>query len=375
MRVLLTGGGTAGHINPALAIAETIRQNDPGAVIEFVGIRNGKEADLVPREGYKLHFVRSMGIKRSLSPSNIKAVWMAYTSPKAKETQKILDDFRPDIVIGTGGYASWPIMKAAAKRGIPTAVHESNAIAGMTVKQLQKHVDRIWVNFERTVQDLKHKEKAVRVGNPLRAQFGGISKERARQELGLKDGEILLLSFGGSLGAENVNRAVLELMERFTAEHPDIIHVHATGKRDFETVSTLFEQKGLNRYPNCRIFDYIYQMPLYMSAADIVISRAGAMTLSELAQLKKTSILIPSPNVVDNHQFKNAKALADANAAVLVEEADFEKGALLLAVESLFSSQIKRQALQSNIAAFADPDANAHIWKEIQSLIAKAKTK
>jgi len=162
-------------------------------------------------------------------------------------------------------------------------------------------------------------------------------------------------------------------MEKFTAEHPDIIHVHATGKRDFEEISTLFEQKGLNQYPNCRIVDYIYQMPLYMSASDIVISRAGAMTLSELAQLKKTSILIPSPNVVDNHQFKNAKALADANAAVLVEESEFEKGTLLLAVESLFSSQLKRQTLQSNIEAFADPDANAHIWKEIQSLIAKAK--
>lgn len=373
MRVLLTGGGTAGHINPALAIAETIRQNDPGAVIEFVGIRNGKEVDLVPREGYKLHFVHSMGIKRSLSPSNIKALWTAYTSPKAKETQKILDDFHPDIVIGTGGYASWPIMKAAADRGIPTAVHESNAIAGLTVKQLQKYVDRIWVNFEKTVEELKYKNKAVRVGNPLRAQFGGISKESARRELGLKEGEMLLLSFGGSLGAENVNRAVLELMEKFTKEHPEIIHVHATGKRDFEEISKLFEEKGLHKHPNCRIVDYIYQMPVYMSAAELVISRAGAMTLSELAQMKKTSILIPSPNVVDQHQLKNAKALADANAAVLVEEKDFEKDALLLAVEALFSSPTKRMALQCNVEAFADRDANEHIWREIQQLISKSK--
>ena len=374
MRVLLTGGGTAGHINPALAIAEIIKQNDPDAVIEFVGIQNGKEADLVPREGYKLHFVQSMGIKRSLSLSNVKALWMAYHSPKAKETQKILDDFRPDIVIGTGGYASWPIMKAAAMRGIPTAVHESNAIAGMTVKRLQKHVDRIWVNFESTVNDLKYKQKTVRVGNPLRAQFGGISKADARRELGLREGEMLVLSFGGSLGAENVNRAVLELMESFTKEYPNVIHVHATGKRDYEAVAKGFEEKGLGQYPNCRIVDYIYRMPVYMRAADIVVSRAGAMTLSELAQLQKTSILIPSPNVVDNHQFKNAKALADANAAMLVEEKDFDSGALQLAVEALLTSPRKRLALQSNIASFSDPDTNGHIWNEIQALIQKSES-
>jgi UDP-N-acetylglucosamine--N-acetylmuramyl-(pentapeptide) pyrophosphoryl-undecaprenol N-acetylglucosamine transferase len=374
MRVLLTGGGTAGHINPALAIAEIIKQNDPSAVIEFVGIRTGKEADLVPREGYKLHFVRSMGIKRSLSPSNVKALWLAFRSPKLKETQAILDDFRPDIVIGTGGFASWPIMKAAADRGIPTAVHESNAIPGMTVKALQKHVDVIWTNFETTATKLSVKKKVHRVGNPLRAQFDSCTQEEAKQTLGFGKEQRLLLSFGGSLGAHEVNLAALEVMKQFTSKHPEIVQVHATGKRDFEEMQKRFSEMGLDRFENCRIVDYIYQMPVYMKAADAVISRAGAMTLSELSYLRKPAILIPSPNVADNHQFKNAKTLADANAALLVEEKDLASGALTAATERLLADRALGKSLESNIAGFSDPSVGMHIRKDIQKLLEKKKT-
>ncbi|MBR2020572.1 MAG: glycosyltransferase, partial [Clostridia bacterium] len=206
MRVLLTGGGSAGHINPALAIAETVKQNDPNATIAFVGIRNGKEEDLVPREGYPLHYVESMGIRRSLSPKNIKALWLALTSPYSKQTNRILDGFQPDIVIGTGGYACWPIMAAAARRGIPTAVHESNALPGLAVRQLQGRVDRIWINFSKTAELLRKKEKTVQVGNPLRNGFGGLSKAEARKRLGISEDRFFILSFGGSLGAEEVNR-------------------------------------------------------------------------------------------------------------------------------------------------------------------------
>ncbi|MBE6601449.1 MAG: UDP-N-acetylglucosamine--N-acetylmuramyl-(pentapeptide) pyrophosphoryl-undecaprenol N-acetylglucosamine transferase [Ruminococcaceae bacterium] len=371
MRVLLTGGGTAGHINPALAIAEIIRRHDPDAVIEFVGIRTGKEADLIPREGYRLHFVQSMGIRRSLSLANVKAVWMAYTSPKARETVAILEEFQPDIVIGTGGFASWPIMKAAANRKIPTAIHESNAIPGLTVKCLQKHVDRIWVNFPQTVKGLRAKKKTVCVGNPLREGFSVTSYEEARRELGLQRGRKLLLSFGGSLGAEAINRATLALMESFSAKHPEILHVHAAGKRDFDAVKKEFEARGLSQYGNCRVVDYIYRMPVYMSAADVVISRAGAMTLSELAAMKRACILIPSPNVTDNHQYKNAKALADVGAACLVEEKTLEAVGLQAAVESLFSSDDRRKRMQKAISDFADPNVNERIWAEINALLKK----
>ncbi|MBQ8311516.1 MAG: UDP-N-acetylglucosamine--N-acetylmuramyl-(pentapeptide) pyrophosphoryl-undecaprenol N-acetylglucosamine transferase [Clostridia bacterium] len=371
MRVLLTGGGTAGHINPALAIAETIKQNDPHAVIEFVGIRTGKENDLVPREGYKLHYVESMGIRRSLSPANIKALWLALTSPYARATVDIIKTFKPDIVIGTGGYACWPIMAAAARLGIPTAVHESNALPGLAVKRLQGRVDRIWINFEKTRELLRADDRIVHVGNPLRRGFGAISREAARRQLGIPSRKKLILSFGGSLGAEAVNRAVIELMRTQVAGNGELMHVHAAGKRDFAASEELFKRARLKAYPNCFWVDYIYDMPLHMAAADLVIARAGAMTLSELALMKKSAVLIPSPYVADNHQYKNAKTLADAGAAVLVEESALPTGALTDAVVRLLADGRERGEMETRISAFADEKANERIWKEIVGLVKK----
>ena len=371
MRVLLTGGGTAGHINPALAIAETIRKNDPAAVIEFVGIRNGKEADLVPREGYRLHYVRSMGIRRSLSPSNLKAAYLAWRSPRAKETQAILDEFKPDVVIGTGGFASWPIMKAAAMRGIPTAVHESNALPGLTVRCLQRSVDRIWINFPQTAERLKAKEKILHVGNPLRGGFGSLTREEAKKRLGIPVDHALILSFGGSLGAEEVNRAMIEVMKEFSSHHPELQHLHAAGKRDFQETRKAFCEAGLEGASNCEVTDYIYDMPLRMAAADVVIARAGAMTLSELALMRKAAILIPSPYVADNHQYLNAKTLADAGAAQLVEEKTRAEGSLTRAVRELLENRPKRLVMEDAIAQFADADANRRIWEDILKITQK----
>lgn len=376
MRVLLTGGGTAGHINPALAIAEIIRQNAPGSEIEFVGIKGGKEEDLVPREGYDLLYVDSIGMKRPLaSPSNLKAFWVALTSPYSHKTNRILDEFRPDLVIGTGGFACWPIMAAAARRGIPTALHESNAKPGLAVRKLQGRVDRIWVNFEKTAEQLDVPEKILRVGNPLRKEFGVISKEEARRRLGIPENTFLILSFGGSGGAEEVNRAAVEMMKDFTSCHADCIQYHAAGKRDYEATLGAFRAAGLEGNRSCVLKDYIYDMPLRMAAADLVISRAGAMTLSELSRMKKAAILIPSPYVADNHQFLNAKTLADAGGAVLVEERTLAKGSLTQAAESLLRDRSRMHRMEEAIAPFADRDANRLIWNEISGMAGKSKKK
>lgn len=371
MRVLLTGGGTAGHINPALAIAETIRRNDPAAVIEFVGIKDGKECDLVPREGYELRFVRSMGIRRSLSLSNIKALWLALTSPYEKQTTDILKNFQPDIVIGTGGYACWPLMAAAARMKIPTALHESNALPGLAVRKLQKKADAIWINFPQTADLLKTRDKVIRVGNPLRGGFGAIFKDEARKKLGIAPDRKVILSFGGSLGAEYVNEAVIGVMKEFVSHDPSLLHFHAAGKRDYENTMVQYREALPDVAENCVVTDYIYDMPIRMAAADLIVSRAGAMTLSELALMGKACILIPSPYVADNHQFRNAKALADAGAAVLVEEKNLADGALLEAVKDLAASPEKTRAMEEKIKSFADPDANRHVWEEILRLTGK----
>ena len=371
MRVLLTGGGTAGHINPALAIAEIVLKEDPNSEIAFVGIRGGKEEDLVPREGFALHFVKSKGIdrkKKKWSPQNLHAYWLALTSPYSPNTVRIIKKFRPDIVIGTGGYACWPIMAAAARMGIPTALHESNAMPGLAVRRLQNKVDLVWINFEDTKARLNESELVKKVGNPLRQGFGAYSYAEARRMLGIAPETKLVLSFGGSQGAENVNSAVLEMMRSYSSKAPNLLHVHASGQRDYENTRARFVEMGLDQCSQCVLKEYIYDMPIQMAAADLVISRAGAMTLSELAHMKKACILIPSPHVADDHQYLNAKALADQGAAILVEEKTLATNTLTKAAESVLASATKHAKMQEAIAAFADESVNKQIWNHILQL-------
>ncbi len=371
MRLLLTGGGTAGHINPALAIAETVKQNDPNAEIAFVGVRGKREEDLVPRAGYPLYFVQARGFRGKLpTPSNLRAAWLAITAPNAKDTQEILDTFKPDLVIGTGGYACWPLMVAAAKRRIPTAVHESNSHPGKTVRMLQGKVDRIWTNFPNTVEHLRRREKVVHVGNPLRGDFGSITREEARTRLGIASDRLFILSFGGSGGAENVNRGVITMMRELSSKNPKILHMHATGKWDYEASMQVFRAAGLDDAQNCIVKDYIYDMPLRMAAADLVISRAGAMTLSELALLHRACVLIPSPNVAYNHQFLNASELGNAGAAKVLDDGEVVRsGVLSTAVREILTDPSLRQSMEKRISAFADPEANRRIWEEIGALL------
>ena len=365
MRVLLTGGGSGGHVNPAIAIADTIRMNIPDAEIAFVGVKGGKDCDLVPRAGYPLYYVESQGIRRSLSPANIKALFMAVTSPHSKKTKDILKNFRPDIVIGTGGYVCWPLLRAAAYAGIPTMVHESNCQPGLAVKMLQRSIDRILLNFEETEQYLKKRRKCVVVGNPLRGGFGTISREEARGKLGLQGEETLVLCSAGSLGSASVNEAVLDMLRLLAPTRPTTRFVLSAGTRNIEAATARCHEYGLDAYPNVTVQEYIYDMPLQMAAADVVISRAGAMSLSEVARMGKACVVIPSPYVADNHQLMNAMAMADREAALVVEEKDFSAGALSRAVISLLDDGDLRKKLRSNITSFAKEDANQRIFELI----------
>lgn len=373
MKVLMTGGGTGGHVNPALAIASTIKAHHPDAEIAFVGTSRGLENRLVPAAGYPLYHVKIQGFRRKLTLSNFKTLYYALTSPgKAKA---ILREFQPDIVIGTGGYVCWPIMKAAAQMGIPTALHESNALPGVAVKMLQGTVDRIFLNFKETGAQLRAKNKIMHVGNPLRPGFSVADKTEARKALGIPEDAKVLLSFGGSLGARAINNAAMELMQEYVNDHEEVFYIHATGTSSYEEYHALFEEAGLNQLPNLRMTEYLYDMPTQMAAADIIICRAGAMTVSELAAMGKCAVLIPSPNVTDNHQYKNAKVLADKGAAVLIEEKDLVDGALLTAVCRLLENDKERQEMAAAIREFSIADANERIYRESVRMIEEAQAK
>ena len=372
MRVLVTGGGTGGHVNPALAIANTIKANLPDSVIEYVGTSRGIENRLVAAAGYPMHHVEIQGIRRSLSPSNIKTLYYIATAPgKAK---RLIKEFRPDIVIGTGGYVCWPVIKAASSLGIPTALHESNAVPGVAVKALASNVDRIYINFEKTAEYLDCSSKVLHVGNPLMSEFAAISKEDARRALGIEDKyRFVLLSYGGSLGAEKINEAMFSFMKNTVASHPEIYHIHASGSRGYEEMKRRLAGAGLDQCPNIELTEYIYDMPQRMASSDVVVCRAGAMTVSEISRCRKCAVFIPSPNVTNNHQYKNAKVLADDGAALLFEESalpgDFEaKLTHLLSDEG----SAERASMGERIGRFAVPDANKRIFEDILKLTGKA---
>ncbi len=357
-------GGTGGHITPALAIANTIKENAYNARILFVGAKGGMEEELVSSAGYDIHLLSVRGLKRSLTPANIKTLYLAQKA--VREAAELVRGFVPDIVIGTGGYACYPALRAAVKTGVPTAVHESNALPGLAVRRMASSVDRIWLNFGAAANHLPPQAPVLTVGNPLP---GGYALPRpyplpqGRREL--------VLSFGGSLGSRALNEAVLDLMEQ-EAKHPEIYHLHATGKREFDAVWSEFCKRGLDRIPSLSLVPYLSDMPRWMAAATLVICRAGAMTLSELAALGRPAILVPSPNVVANHQYENAKALKDAGAAVLLEERELSH-ALRGTVFSLLGDKTRQKQLSKAIAQFHNPRANARIWQDIQVLCRNRK--
>ena len=372
MRVILTGGGSGGHVNPALAIANIIKNNIPDAEILFVGTAKGLENDLVPKAGYELRHIKISGIRRSLSPSNIKTAMRIVTSQF--EARKLLREFRPDIVIGTGGYACWPCVKVAAAMGIPTMLHEANATPGFAVKTLASKVDTLLTNFEETADRIKKCRRTVRVGMPMRGEFEHISKAEARQKLGLTEKEkYVILSFGGSLGAPMVNRAALEVMRDLSSKRDDIVHYHSSGSREYENAKAMFKDFGLENFGNLHLAPYIYDMSLKMAAADLVICRSGAMTLAELTRIGVPAILIPSPNVTDEHQYKNAKVLADADAAIIIEEKDFDGVSVTNAAREIIENGEKRETMAKNISAFCDKETGRKIFAEIEKLTKKQK--
>lgn len=361
MRVLFCGGGTAGHVNPSIAIAQTVLRNSIDNRVAYVATETGIENRLVSFKKYNIDVV---GLKRSLSFKNIKFL---YKQLKAIEKCKeIIREFRPDIIFGTGGYATYPVVAAGAKMGIKTVLHESNAIPGRAILSLEKKADKIFVNFLESTKYFKDKQKILHTGNPLRNGFETYEKKEAKRILGIQEKSVILC-VGGSLGAERLNDSVIEMIENLVRQRNDIFLIWSTGRNGYDRAKQKLRAKGLHKIENVLLSEYFDNMPVVMAAADVVVSRAGAMTVSELAYMNKASVIVPSPNVTNNHQYLNAKALSDSLSALMITEDRLY--ALTDSVRELLSNEAERRRLEKNIGQYSVRDANKLIFNSMLELL------
>lgn len=371
MKVLLAGGGTGGHINPALAIASIIQSHEPSAEFLFVGTPHGMESRLIPAAGYPYASMEVAGFQRRLSLKNIRrnleATYFLVTSqPHARE---ILRSFSPDIAIGTGGYVSGPILHAAAHMGIPTVIHEQNAYPGVTTRILSREVGHVMLSVKQTLRYLRPSCPCTITGLPVRGGIAKISREEARQKLGFDD-HMCILSFGGSLGAGCINNAIAKVIPWHVQNDLQLNHIHGYGKNGAGIIPKVMAAENIPlRSKRLRITEYIDDMDVCLAAADLVISRSGASTLAELEAAGRGAILIPSPNVAAHHQSYNAHVLGDAGAAVVIEEENATPRRVIEEILALYKDRARLQDMGSRAKALEIPDTPDRIWHVLEGLL------
>ncbi len=373
MKVIFTCGGTAGHVNPALALAGLIRQRRPDSEILFVGAHRGIERKLIEEAGWPFRAVEISSFHRSLKPKEIRhnLVSLRNLVRSPGEARALLKEFPADLVVGTGGYASYPVIRAAAKQGIPTAIHESNAIPGLTTRLLEPHADLIMVGFEECRKNYRRPEKVLVTGTPVRGDFFTYTKKEAKQQLGMDDGRPLIVSFWGSLGAAVMNRQTAEFLALEARSGCPFHHVHAAGVVGSRQMAEYLATAGvdLSKLPDLEVREYIHDMGTLMRAADLVICRAGASTISELTALGVPAIIVPSPNVTHNHQEHNARVLSDAGGAVLMLEQDSSGQKLYDTACSILSDDSRRASMSQAMASLGVIDAAEQIYAAVMSLV------
>ena len=372
MNLIFTCGGTAGHINPAIAVANMMKERHPDANILFIGATGHMEEKLVPQAGYALKCLPGSGLSRGKNLAAIKKNLHAVKCviDAVSECKKIFREFKPDCIIGTGGYASFPALYAGAQMKIPTCVHESNALPGLTTKLAASRADRVMVAFEESLQHYKHPEKVQVVGMPVRKEFLYTPREAARAALGIGEEKLVVSAFG-SLGAKVMNQTMASMFALEKADGYPFRHIHATGSFGWEWMPQLVEEQGvdLSAAPTIDMREYIYDMPTVMNAADVIIGRAGASSCNEIAAAGIPAILIPSPNVTANHQEKNARVLSDNGAAILVLEKECTPEGVYQTVKELLEDREKAESMASALRSMAVPDSAEKICAVIEELI------
>lgn len=373
MKVIFAAGGTAGHINPALAVADKIKQVFPKTDILFIGTPDGMESRLVTKAGYAFKGVEMAGFQRGFSPRkvcrNIKAAYCYLISAKAA-VRGIVREFAPDLAVGTGGYVTATVLGQTAAMGVKTVTHESNSYPGMATKMLSDKADKVFLASEDAKKYLRSTGRCVVTGNPLRSNIAIEERSAARARLGLPEG-FTVLSFGGSLGANKITESVAELIA-WEQKTGGINHIHSFGSKNRDTFYEALRQSGVREDKTRHIFrDYIDNMYTCICAADLIISRSGAMTITELTEIGRPSILVPFPKAAENHQYYNALTLVNEHAAVLIEDKDLTKARLVDEVSRLYLDRGRLSLMEENAAKMRRPNAADAILSEIIDLVGK----
>ena len=370
MKVIISAAGTGGHINPGIAIANKIKQKEPNSKIIFIGTNRGLENDLVPRAGFELKTIEAYGLRKELSIKNIKGIFKTLSS--IKDAKKIIDEFKPDIVIGTGGYICGPVFSAAISRKIPTVLHESNAYPGKAVKMFAKNVDKVLVGFEEAKNRLTEAKDVVVTGTPTKIKKLDISdkqKEEIKNKLGIKNNLPIVLIFGGSQGAQKINEAVEKIIENKINENYQIIW--ATGPKQYDLIKEKLEKNNLNinNLKNSKILPYIYNMEEILNISDLAICRSGAMTITEITIVGKPAIFIPLPSNLANRQEDNARVLEKIGAAKIIinDELDYKK--LAEEIDDIIGNKSELEEMGRLANRLAPENVEDKIYEEIKKII------
>lgn len=370
MKIIIAAAQTGGHINPGIAIANKIKKENKNANILFIGTPRGLENDLVPRAGYNLKTIEAYGIERKINIKNIKN--MVKTLKSFGKAKKILKEFKPDLVIGTGGFICGPVLTEAVKLKIPTMIHESNSYPGIATKLLSSKVNEVLIAFEEAKSNLPKAKNIVLTGTPTKIKRVNLSndqKENILKELGLKKDLPVVLVFGGSQGAKSINSCMIEIIESKNIKNLQIIW--ACGPKQYDIIKEKLKEKDIdiNKIENTKILPYIYNMEEMINLADIVISRSGAMTITEIAKCEKPAIFIPFPFATENHQEYNAKVLKNVGAAEIILDKDLNKEKLIDTLNTMLKDKSKLAQMGQNAGKVAIQDVEDRIYREIKKLL------
>lgn len=366
MKYLITGGGTGGHIYPALAIAKEIRNRHKNAEILYVGTEKGLESELVPKEGINFKTIRVKGMPRRINKESLIAAKELLNG--LNDSRKIIKDFNPDIVIGTGGYVCGPVVYMGKKRKIPALIHEQNAFPGITNKILSRYVDKVAVTFDESKKYFKYPDRVINTGNPIRKEIFEINIEDSYKTLGMKSEKPFILSFGGSGGQKKLNDGMLQLIQSASI-NKDIQIVHVTGKRLYEAFMKEVKNHKIKLSSEIRILPYLYEMPEAMNIATLVVTSAGAITLAEISAIGIPSILIPKSYTAENHQEFNARSFEEKGASIVILEKDLKDNILKDQVYNLINDNNKLKKMTKNSKKLGNRDAAEKIVDEIDSLL------